>query len=94
MKTMTKKWLEFAKRDLKDAETLFKSKSWESSILHAHQAVEKTLKAILAERNLPIRKTHDLEGLAGDTKINLPSAVLGFIEELNSYSILQSGSLS
>lgn len=85
MKKITQKWLEFAKKDIKDAEILFKGRSYEASIWHCHQACEKTLKAIIVEKNIRLRKTHDLVGLSEDAKINLPKNISEFIDNLNPY---------
>ena len=37
----------------------------QSVTFHSHQAIEKSLKAILEDRNIRIPKTHDLEKLYG-----------------------------
>lgn len=85
MKKITQKWLEFAKKDIDDAEILFKGRSYEGSIWHCHQALEKTLKAIIVEKNIKVRKTHDLVGLSEDAKIGLPKNISEFIDNLNPY---------
>ena len=85
MKKITQKWLEFAQKDLGDAKILLQSKSYEGAIWHCHQAVEKTLKATIVEKNIEIRKTHDLIGLVADAKITLPKEISTFIDNLNPY---------
>lgn len=79
------KWLEFAKRDLKDAEILFKSKRYFGSVYHCHQAIEKSLKAILVEREKEIPKTHDLLDLLNQTELSYPKEILEFLQKLNPY---------
>lgn len=85
MKKITQKWLEFAQEDLTSARILFKGKSYETSIWHCHQALEKTLKAVIGEKRIRIRKTHDLIGLVADAKIELPKDISDFIDNLNPY---------
>ncbi len=85
MKKITRKWLEFARKDLKDAEVLFNGKSYEGAIWHCHQAIEKTLKAVLVEKGFKLRKTHDLIGLIADAEIDLSKSISDFIDNLNPY---------
>ena len=68
-----KKWLPYIHADLNAAETLYKSAirmqsaSWyhfAPIIWHAHQTVEKSLKAILAAKEIELLKIHDLSRLA------------------------------
>ena len=85
MKNATRKWLEFARKDLNSGEILFQGKAYEGAIYHCHQAIEKILKAIVTEKEIKLRKTHDLVGLIADAKISLPQNIISFIEELNPY---------
>lgn len=85
MRKITKKWLEFAKQDLKDAEILFNQKSYRGASWHCHQAIEKILKAISVEREKRPRKIHDLIELLKETKLKLPENLMSFLEELNLY---------
>ncbi|MDP3697490.1 MAG: HEPN domain-containing protein [Candidatus Taylorbacteria bacterium] len=85
MKEITKKWFEFAESDLKNAEILFKNKSYEGCIWHCHQALEKYMKGVLVEIGKPIRKTHDLPSLLNDTNPDFPKDILEFVQELNAY---------
>lgn len=85
MKKITKKWLEFANNDLQSAKVLLDSKAYENAIWHCHQAVEKTIKAIVVEKEIRLRKTHDLIGLVNDAKINLSKSLSEFIDDLNPY---------
>lgn len=83
MKTITKEWLNFSERDLQDALILFHNKSYKNCVLHCHQAIEKILKAIIAENNYNLIRTHDLINLVNETKLRLPKEVLNFVDELN-----------
>lgn len=85
MKKITKKWLEFANNDLQSAKVLLDSKAYKNAIWHCHQAVEKTIKAIVVEKEIRLRKTHDLIGLINDAKINLSKSLSEFIDDLNPY---------
>src|SRR3989338_8730839 len=78
-------WFEFAENDLRDAEILFKNKSYQGCIWHCHQAIEKHLKGTIASQERPIRKTHDLPALLKDSGLKLPKSILNFAEELNAY---------
>ena len=61
---MTKKlpelWLQYAKDDLRSAETLMKSSIYNMVCFHSQQAVEKDLKAIIASYEKDIIRTHNL----------------------------------
>lgn len=83
MDKITKQWLDFAKEDLKDAEILFRAKSYRGSSWHCHQAIEKILKAIIIQKGKRLRKIHDLIELLRDTKIKLPEDLMSFVEELD-----------
>lgn len=61
MKETTKSWIEFAKKDLIAAEELLNNAEVANIVLfHSQQLVEKSIKAILEEFNIPIRKTHSI----------------------------------
>ena len=47
MNQIAKEWLEFAKSDLKNADILFRNKSYRDCIWYCHQSLEKLLKAVL-----------------------------------------------
>lgn len=85
MKNITKKWFEFAKKDLLNAKILLKNKSYEGCIWHCHQALEKYLKGVIVESGKSVRKTHDLPTLLHDTRLKFSKDVLTFIQELNAY---------
>jgi len=84
-KKIYSKWINFAKDDLKMAEILFENKSYKGCIYHCHQAIEKSLKALLIAKNKRVRKTHDLADLLKNTAIRCPDELLEFIYRLNPY---------
>lgn len=58
-------WIRKGDSDLADARrTLASEGPYDTACFHAQQAVEKYLKALLALRERPIPRTHDLEELA------------------------------
>ncbi len=61
MKEKTKGWVELAKRDLYASKKSKDDKFITNiSCFHAQQAIEKILKAMLEEKDLPVPKIHDL----------------------------------
>lgn len=83
MNEITKRWLDFAEQDLKDAQILFDKKSYRSCSWHCHQAIEKVLKAIIIQKDKRPSKIHDLVELLRKTNIKLPESLQTFLEELN-----------
>jgi HEPN domain-containing protein len=61
-------WLAKAAQDLRaaDVDLAAVPPLTEDAAFHAQQAAEKSLKAILALHDMPIRKTHDLVGLGAE----------------------------
>ena len=62
MKKLARDWVFFADRDLQTAEIITKDEYPLTNIVtfHCQQAIEKYLKAYLADNAVPIIKTHDL----------------------------------
>ena len=61
MKKHTELWLQHAGDDLHAAEELHRQgRLFRIVCFHAHQAVEKSLKALFIEHDIRLRKTHDL----------------------------------
>lgn len=91
MKTVTVGWLESAKMDLDNIE-LIKNKEYLTPVIafHSHQAVEKSLKAILEEKQQDVAKTHDLLFLRQKSSqlinLDLDNEVLKRLNELYSDS--------
>ena len=61
MKSITKKWLDFARADLEGAKVLLRSGethwSYQLCVLHCHQAIEKILKTVIVENGDEVKKT-------------------------------------
>ncbi|MCI5150284.1 MAG: HEPN domain-containing protein [Candidatus Electrothrix sp. MAN1_4] len=73
MKLITQEWLDRAKDDLAVIEEIIDNESLTnmSIFLHAQQAVEKTLKAVIEEYEIAFVRTHKLEFLLEKTKEHL-----------------------
>jgi HEPN domain-containing protein len=67
MKKQVEDWILFADKDLQAAEIILKDEYPLTNIaaFHCQQAIEKYLKAVLIEKNIPLVKTHDLIKLNG-----------------------------
>lgn len=64
-------WLELAKHNLEAADLLYKSGHYTDVIgIELHQALEKSIKAIYAYRNIKIIKTHNLIRLANNCDLS------------------------
>jgi HEPN domain-containing protein len=63
MKEQTKTWLEYADENLRSARVLLESELFNPCLQNVQQAVEKMLKAVLAESAIKIRKTHSINEL-------------------------------
>jgi len=64
MKEQTKTWLEYADENLRSAKVLLESDLFNPCLQNVQQAVEKMLKAVLAESGIKIKKTHSINELA------------------------------
>ncbi len=85
MNNLSKKWFEFSRNDLRNAEILFKNRAYEGAIWHCHQSVEKYIKGALSSIGKAVRKTHDLPALLSDSAFRFPKEILDFVQELNAY---------
>ena len=84
MKKETKIWYEQAEDDYKNGKLLTKSKSYRGAVLFAQQSVEKILKAYIIEyKNELPRKTHRIEVLIKDAKLNSEELNIRNVEELS-----------
>lgn len=63
MKEQTKTWLEYADENLRSARVLLESNLFNPCLQNAQQAIEKMLKAVLAESGIKIKKTHSINEL-------------------------------
>jgi len=63
MKESTKTWLKYADENLRSAKILLDSELFNPCLQNVQQAVEKMLKAFLAEWGIKIKKTHSISEL-------------------------------
>lgn len=83
MKEITKKWIEISNRDFDIAKAVLGLKYRGHAVMMSHQAIEKILKAYLAENNIEIRKIHNLVTIGKQTELDFPEEMWEFIQELN-----------
>lgn len=78
MKKITQEWLEKAEGDWKVAtrEFNYDEPVYDIVCFHAHQCVEKYMKAILIENEIHFEKIHDLEILLNQCKEILPELLI------------------
>jgi HEPN domain-containing protein len=61
MKAVTKQWLDFAKTDLRSCENNMHDDFVTNIVaFHSQQAVEKSFKALLEEKEIPVPRVHNL----------------------------------
>jgi len=63
MKPEAQAWFKIAHEDMAAAEQLLQSSIYRMVCLHSQQAVEKTLKALLTERGVEFKRTHNIVDL-------------------------------
>jgi HEPN domain-containing protein len=63
MKDQTKKWLEYAHENLRSAKLLSDNALFNPCLQNVQQAVEKMLKALLAESAIKLKRTHSINEL-------------------------------
>lgn len=68
LKEETKRWLARAAEDLADAQLLLDEGRFNAASFHAQQAAEKSLKALLVERQGRFSRVHNLVSLALEAK--------------------------
>jgi HEPN domain-containing protein len=74
MRKEAEAWLRISAEDLQSAEVLSDRKLFRPACYHAQHSVEKSLKALLVDRNIEIPRTHNLLDLNNAVK-NLGYAV-------------------
>lgn len=91
MKTLTAEWVTKAEEDYLVAGREWQAQppAFDAVCFHAQQCVEKYLKAVLQEANIPFGKTHDLDVLLEQCRSHLPSlvAIKQDIVELSSFAV-------
>jgi len=60
MKDETKLWLAYSEENLKSAKLLIESHLYNPVLQNVQQCVEKTLKSILLENSIKLKRTHDI----------------------------------
>ena len=60
MNDETKVWLQYAEENFESAKVLLDSKLFNPCLQNIQQAIEKSLKAILIERSIRLKKTHSI----------------------------------
>lgn len=81
-------WIELAGRNLETAKLLFRENHFTDVIaIEIHQALEKTLKSILAFNGIKILKTHNILDLVNQCSIyiSLDDVDIDYIIEINDY---------
>ncbi len=88
MRKTTLNWIMAADYDLKTAESLLKAKRKIYVIFLCHLAIEKTLKAIISEKQAKLPPyTHNLVHLLELTELILPEKLSNFLELINDKSV-------
>jgi HEPN domain-containing protein len=60
MKNEAKIWLEYAAENLKSSTVLLENSLFNPCLQNAQQCVEKAIKAILIEKDVAVKRTHDI----------------------------------
>ena len=89
MKPETQEWVEIADEDLRAANGLLGLGLSAQVAFHCQQAVEKLLKALMTEADLPAPRIHDLVELAGLMRLDLTEAQRLLLTRL-SYQVVAS----
>ncbi len=92
MKDLTKEWIKKAERDAGTAtreSSVVIDANWDAVCFHAQQAVEKYIKGLLQEEEIPFSRTHDLSVLL---KLLLPlfpelSVLIDDVEWLSAFAV-------
>jgi HEPN domain-containing protein len=90
MKAKTRAWIDFARRDLAAAEKLDSDESFSNIVLfHCQQCIEKSLKALFEEHDLPVLRINATVKLHAELRKAIPSipclaenADFGFIDDV------------
>ena len=60
MKSETKIWLDYAEENLKSSKILLDNQLYNPSLQNVQQSVEKSLKAMVIEHGINLKRTHDI----------------------------------
>ena len=89
MNSIVRNWVATANYDLRTAEAMYKAGRYLYVVFMCHLAIEKMLKAILAQRypeDVP-PKIHNLINLAQRTEITLPENLRDFFQRIDNVSV-------
>ncbi|MFA6612547.1 MAG: HEPN domain-containing protein [Dehalococcoidales bacterium] len=85
---LPEEWSKQSSYDFETAEAMFKTGRYIYTVFMCHLAVEKSLKAIYANKfKKDSSKTHDLIYLVKKVELELPSQHRDFLEDLNDLSV-------
>lgn len=88
MERLVKKWFEYAKVDLEAAEILANSPkshySYQLSVLHCHQAIEKIIKTVIVSQKKEPKRVHNLIYLLQESNLELPIELRKYIGGIKS----------
>ncbi|OHB76437.1 MAG: hypothetical protein A2Z34_05980 [Planctomycetes bacterium RBG_16_59_8] len=91
MKMLTTEWIGKAEEDFLVAQRELKTNppAYDAVCFHSQQCVEKYLKAVLQEANVPFGKTHDLDVLLEQCKAFIPeiAALKRELLELSAFAV-------
>jgi HEPN domain-containing protein len=87
MKPETSEWMKIAEEEVASADLLLEHRLHRMVCLHSQQAVEKTLKALLTERGMEFKKTHNIVDLLAllktqDLAVTLNHEEAGFLNAI------------
>ncbi|OGC23551.1 hypothetical protein A3J90_01350 [candidate division WOR-1 bacterium RIFOXYC2_FULL_37_10] len=87
MNTHVEKWLNYAKADLEAAEVLVTHPksfySYQLTVLHCHQAIEKILKTFIVSNGGMPKKVHNLIYLLQESGLKLSKEIEEYVATLN-----------
>jgi HEPN domain-containing protein len=90
MNRVVRNWAETSNYDLRTAEAMYKAGRYLYVVFMCHLAIEKMLKAILAQKTpeeVP-PKIHNLINLAQKTGVTLPDHLKDFFQRIDSVSVI------
>ncbi len=74
MQEETKNWLKYAEENLDAAKILLSSELFNPCLHNVQQCIEKALKSVIIEKNIPFKKTHnifELKNILSENKITI-----------------------
>ena len=87
MQEETKSWLNYSEENLEAAKVLLESKLFNPCLQSIQQSIEKALKALFIEKEIPFKKTHNIMELKTilskyDIKIKLTDDECDFLDSI------------